>query len=142
MTGSSLPSASPHPLHSKSSPLTSLPFESPHPLISVPSGVLTPLTPSPFGRGGALYDLSGAHADAATTCSLARCSGSAVGNLLREFGLHGSTPACSARPEIYASARAATRGDVPRAIRVVAAAESRCPRPQVSAPTRTAWVRR
>ncbi len=32
MTGSSLPSASPHPLHSKSSPLTSTPFGGPHPL--------------------------------------------------------------------------------------------------------------
>src|SRR5947199_10270307 len=83
MTGSSLPSASPHPLHSKSSTpyLLSLressPSSSPVPsgvLTPTPlsfresspsylprSGVLTPLTPSPFGRGGALYDLSGAH---------------------------------------------------------------------------------
>src|SRR5437762_6901127 len=43
------------------------------------SGVLTPLTPSPFGRGGALCNLPGAHAHTATTCSLARCFGLVVG---------------------------------------------------------------
>src|SRR5207244_4145037 len=46
MTGSSLPSASPHPLHSKSSPLTSSPFGSPHPpLTSYPFESPPPLPP-------------------------------------------------------------------------------------------------
>src|SRR5207247_11388038 len=49
MTGSSLPSASPHPLHSKSSPPTSSPFGSRHPpLPPIPSGVFTPLISLPL----------------------------------------------------------------------------------------------
>src|SRR6266581_9739744 len=59
MTGSSLPCASPHPLHSTSSPLTPAPFGSPHPLPQdqafgfkfQPELVLTPCPPLPAGEG-------------------------------------------------------------------------------------------
>src|SRR6266705_291863 len=59
MTGSSLPCASPHPLHSTSSPLTPSPFGSPHPLPQdqafgfkfQPELVLTPCPPLPAGEG-------------------------------------------------------------------------------------------
>src|SRR5437667_7216058 len=66
------------------------------------SGVLTPLTPSPFGRGGALCNLPGAHAHTATTCSLARCFGLVVGTRGARMALMD----CERRA--YDAARAAT----------------------------------